>query len=69
MIGKFVEMNKRHLEDGDCCEEEDCPGVLQWVQPEECSCFISAPCLACISAPLVCSHCGQEYFQKGEGGK
>lgn len=47
-----------YYEDGDHCPE--CHnGKLERVV-ENCSCHISAPCGACVNAPLVCTNCGYE---------
>src|SRR5690606_24167891 len=44
--------------DGPClmCSE----GTYEIAPVENCSCHISPPCWACVSAPLVCDTCGHE---------
>ena len=49
------------FEEGQACpllvegsETEACTGTLQFADPENCSCHISAPCSACLERPLVC---------------
>jgi len=52
-------MDKEYSE-GDCCDVEDCPGVLGYEPVTDCSCYISPPCNRCVEKPLVCLHCGWE---------
>jgi hypothetical protein len=51
-------------EEGDRCPIEDCKGVLQFLPVENCTCFISPPCSACIENPLTCSECGWQVENK-----
>lgn len=47
-------------EEGERCGRDLCQGIIR-VQPVEgCTCFISPPCGACVSAPLECPECGWE---------
>ncbi len=45
-------------------------GDLEIEYLDDCTCFMFAPCSACVDAQLECSHCG-ESFNDGEqnGGK
>jgi len=61
-------------EEGDTCnriEEPDedaprgyrpkpCNGAMHLEKVENCTCFISAPCSACVNNPLICDTCGEE---------
>lgn len=47
-----------YLEEGDCCRELGCSGVLAFPRVENCSCHINPPCSACTSASLSCPECG-----------
>lgn len=40
-------------------------GDLEIEYLDECTCFLFAPCSACVDAELECSHCG-ESFKHGE---
>ena len=39
---------------------EACTGTLQFADPNNCSCHISAPCSPCLERPLVCNVCHWE---------
>jgi len=47
-------------EEGDACGENGCEGTLVPAKVENCTCFISPPCSACIEAGLVCDVCERE---------
>ncbi len=40
-------------------------GELEIEYFDDCTCFLFAPCSACVEAQLECSHCG-ESFGRGE---
>ena len=46
-------------------EGQKCPecgdGRLEFQVVEGCTCFISPPCNACVTRPLVCDSCGEEF--------
>ena len=55
------------FEEGQACplliegsETEACTGTLQFADPDNCSCHISAPCSPCLERPLVCNVCHWE---------
>jgi hypothetical protein len=50
----------KEYNEGDCCDMEDCPGVLGYNPVENCSCINNPPCNQCVDNPLVCLHCGWE---------
>ncbi len=37
-----------------------CNGAMHFEKVEGCTCFISAPCSACVNNPLICDTCGEE---------
>lgn len=47
-------------EEGDGCPQPKCGGKLAWPKPENCSCHINPPCLACTRTVLTCKKCGWE---------
>lgn len=47
-------------EDGDPCTEDECDGILEFVQPFDCTCHIIPPCASCMEAPLTCNKFGHE---------
>lgn len=51
-------MDKRGYSDGEPCEREGCPGVLELEEAEDCSCHLSAPCRWCADADIWCPECG-----------
>ena len=53
-------MSIDHVEEGDECPECNI-GKMVYEDVENCSCFLSAPCNACVSVPLTCSECKWEY--------
>jgi hypothetical protein len=50
----------KEYKEGDCCPVEDCIGVLEYPEVENCSCHINPPCNQCVSVKLTCGHCGWE---------
>ena len=48
------------LEEGDSCNQPDCTGTMINAEVENCSCHISPPCTACITAGIICNTCGHE---------
>lgn len=48
------------VQEGDDCNVPDCAGVLEYIRESSCSCHISAPCRACVEAPLKCNTCDTE---------
>ncbi len=59
-----VKMKGKKMEENDNCPA-GCGGVMKF-HIENCSCHISAPCSACVYAPLVCNKCGEEYEEECE---
>lgn len=53
-------MNDVGLEEGELCRRDGCCGRLEVKTVENCSCHISPPCFACISAPISCPDCDWE---------
>jgi len=49
-----------YINEGDCCLNEGCNGVLEYLEVENCYCHIVAPCNICVNNPLACSECGEE---------
>ncbi|HBG52094.1 MAG TPA: hypothetical protein DDW89_09845 [Gammaproteobacteria bacterium] len=47
-------------EEGDLCGRFGCTGHIEWQVGKNCSCHLSPPCMACVTAPLMCSECGWE---------
>jgi len=47
------------IDEGDNCPE-GCGGTMQPRDVENCSCHISPPCHACVSAGIECDTCGWE---------
>ena len=47
-------------EEGDYCDMENCPGILEYPLPINCSCHINPPCHACVERKLTCPYCGYE---------
>lgn len=52
---------KSEPEEGDACPIEDCTGKLHFPPVKNCSCHISPPCDTCITNPLTCNTCGEEF--------
>jgi rRNA maturation protein Nop10 len=47
----------KHYEEGDTCPE--CGGTMELIFPaENCSCHLSAPCIACENNVPKCPDCG-----------
>lgn len=44
--------------DGEICGRNGCDGILKLEKVEGCSCHISPPCSACLSAKIFCPKCG-----------
>lgn len=44
-------------EEGEVCNRDGCPGVLEFEKPENCSCHISPPCSSCTDVRLRCPEC------------
>jgi hypothetical protein len=59
-----VLQESRFPEEGDRCDMEDCPGVLEYMREGDCYCHLVPPCHSCVEAPLTCAHCG---WQPGKG--
>jgi hypothetical protein len=51
-------MNDFTKEEGDKCVNEECKGIYEWGEVENCSCHINPPCSSCTDNELVCSECG-----------
>lgn len=45
------------IEEGSTCPECGC-GKLEYIRESDCTCHFSAPCSACIDAPLTCNFSG-----------
>ncbi|EKC5520937.1 hypothetical protein OP256_001301 [Vibrio parahaemolyticus] len=44
-------------------------GELEIEYLDDCTCFMFAPCSACIDAQLECSHCGESFKHGEQGGE
>jgi len=47
-------------QEGETCNRENCTGVIEYQESENCSCHISPPCSSCLSVALHCPDCGWE---------
>lgn len=46
--------------EGDKCNRDNCDGVIDRHEPENCSCHINPPCSACMEPANYCPKCGWE---------
>lgn len=47
-------------DEGERCGRGDCAGIIRFPPIENCRCFISPPCSACVDNPLTCDECWAE---------
>ena len=46
--------------EGEVCNRDGCDGIIEYEEVENCNCFNSAPCSACVDAKLNCPKCDWE---------
>lgn len=65
---------KTEFEEGGCCPDAECFGILQYPPVQNCSCHINAPCSPCVDNRLKCPDCSwiepePEYIQPSQAEK
>ena len=61
---------KKYATEGDICGLDGCEGHFYLPPVENCTCFISPPCNACVTNDFVCDACGltiTEYNTAAQG--
>jgi len=68
----MIPPSKQAMDEGSTCPSCGL-GKLHFKEPENCFCHISAPCIKCVDAPLVCPECREEFdealesYRAGDG--